>query len=63
MMLFLYNQQPVQGVASSCKIPSALWLMASSNSCIPFTAMLILAAEEPLLYILHVKYRSCVWNK
>jgi hypothetical protein len=30
---------------------------ASSNSCIPFTAMLILKAEAALLYILHVKYR------
>jgi hypothetical protein len=59
MMLFCITQQPVQGVASSCKIPSALSTAdTASNSCIPFTAMLILAKlKQPLLYILHVKYR------
>jgi hypothetical protein len=59
MMLFLYNS------ATSTKVPPPVKfllrfqrLMASSNSCIPFTAMLILAKlKQPLLYILHVKYR------
>jgi hypothetical protein len=44
MMLFLYNSATSTGVASSCKILLRFQrLMASSsNSCIPFTAMLIL---------------------
>jgi hypothetical protein len=51
------TQQPVQGVASSCKIPSALSTAdtASSNSCIPFTAMLILAKAEAAFAV----YSSC----
>jgi hypothetical protein len=43
MMLFLYNSATSKGVASSCKILPLSTDTASSNSCIPFTAMLILA--------------------